>query len=746
MPASPERGARGSAEPRGRGAIPTEEPALSIEPSSLFLEEADGLALGLRLSRDRLALALGRTVAIFSQRRGWTNRGYARQSDYAREVLGHTGRWMTEMTRLGVAVERHPRLASALTGQDGGIPLGVAAVLQIAAVADAESELPPESRQASETSDWLENWIDRARNFSLRQLKADAAAARKDARQEDPTLERGPLSFGPGEAAETLQELQRHTVFLAAPPEVAAAFEEALDLHRAVCGGNASVASFIEALVAEHRAGPDRIDRDGEEADEQLWTKHWRQGGEPASVREARLAEECGHWRQWPRDGAAVEGRIAEHEQARALLAEIDALVRQAAEGAGPETATGGKPRFHPCAGSAEMSDAALDRRIRQLLGTDRRIEIALGKLLASMVDRMAWRRWHPAPWRFADVGHYAEERLGISRTRAWQLVRVARRLRHFPHLRRAYQGGRASLEAVLLVLQVLGKGPAEEETELLWTERACRSTVKRLRDEIRELKRRRVDRPEGAPPPAPLTDDAWFRTVARPPGRSYRRVQKLWKRAEHTHAHRRFLRRTLYFYLDEELVGDFRTALIDAAQQATGSPHFPDLDPARSVQRSSASEGSRWGGSIPEGVAAPVQTFSASEGSGKGRPQLWRGLLALLMDYCATWDPPDVPRAITPRRRSEAIYVRDGYRCTAPGCTSRRNLEDHHIQYRSRGGGNDPSNRTTLCRYHHLLGEHGGLMQVTGQAPTGLDFSLGRRGAGPESFRNELRNPTAEP
>ena len=56
---------------------------------------------------------------------------------------------------------------------------------------------------------------------------------------------------------------------------------------------------------------------------------------------------------------------------------------------------------------------------------------------------------------------------------------------------------------------------------------------------------------------------------------------------------------------------------------------------------------------------------------------------MSLLEEFVLTWDPP----APEVRRRSDAVYARAGWRCTAPGCTSRRNLEDHHLVHRSRGG-----------------------------------------------------------
>jgi hypothetical protein len=70
-------------------------------------------------------------------------------------------------------------------------------------------------------------------------------------------------------------------------------------------------------------------------------------------------------------------------------------------------------------------------------------------------------------------------------------------------------------------------------------------------------------------------------------------------------------------------------------------------------------------------------------------------------------------------------VYARDGWRCTVPGCSSYRNLHDHHIRFRSAGGSDDLANRTTLCAWHHLRGVHAGIVQITGAAPGGLRFAL---------------------
>jgi hypothetical protein len=81
-----------------------------------------------------------------------------------------------------------------------------------------------------------------------------------------------------------------------------------------------------------------------------------------------------------------------------------------------------------------------------------------------------------------------------------------------------------------------------------------------------------------------------------------------------------------------------------------------------------------------------------------------------------------------SPVRRAHRVFARDGWRCTAPGCSSQQNLHDHHIVFRSAGGSNDLSNRTTLCAWHHLRGVHASIVRCTGRAPDALRFDLGLR------------------
>jgi hypothetical protein len=78
--------------------------------------------------------------------------------------------------------------------------------------------------------------------------------------------------------------------------------------------------------------------------------------------------------------------------------------------------------------------------------------------------------------------------------------------------------------------------------------------------------------------------------------------------------------------------------------------------------------------------------------------------------------------------RRPDPVVERDGYRCAVPGCSSRRNLHDHHVEFRSKGGSDAPENRVTLCAFHHQRCLHVGLLGIRGRAPDGLVFELGLR------------------
>jgi len=120
-----------------------------------------------------------------------------------------------------------------------------------------------------------------------------------------------------------------------------------------------------------------------------------------------------------------------------------------------------------------------------------------------------------------------------------------------------------------------------------------------------------------------------------------------------------------------------------------------------------------------PLSVAALFETAIAAF-TPEGAPR-WRGFEALLENVRAEWNA-------RPRHR-DPIFERDGWRCAVPACSSRRDLNDHHIVFRSRCGGNARNNRVAICIVHHQHGVHGGgYIRAWGDAPDAIHWELGIR------------------
>ncbi len=95
-------------------------------------------------------------------------------------------------------------------------------------------------------------------------------------------------------------------------------------------------------------------------------------------------------------------------------------------------------------------------------------------------------------------------------------------------------------------------------------------------------------------------------------------------------------------------------------------------------------------------------------------------GLLEMLQRFAAVHVVP----ALADKQRRARILRRDGWMCTMPHCRNQRNLEAHHIQDRSRGGGHQGWNLTTLCHRCHRL-EHAGHVRLLREGH--LDLAAGQ-------------------
>jgi HNH endonuclease/RuvA, C-terminal domain len=77
--------------------------------------------------------------------------------------------------------------------------------------------------------------------------------------------------------------------------------------------------------------------------------------------------------------------------------------------------------------------------------------------------------------------------------------------------------------------------------------------------------------------------------------------------------------------------------------------------------------------------------------------------------------------QSIAPATR-RAVRLRDHRRCVVPGCRNVQFLDLHHIELRSKGGGNDADNLVTLCAVHHRA-VHRGALSISGRVSRGVVF-----------------------
>jgi len=83
--------------------------------------------------------------------------------------------------------------------------------------------------------------------------------------------------------------------------------------------------------------------------------------------------------------------------------------------------------------------------------------------------------------------------------------------------------------------------------------------------------------------------------------------------------------------------------------------------------------------------------------------------------------------------RKNQQVIERDSGRCQVPGC-SKRAVQAHHFEFRSKGGSDELHNQGGQCDGHHLGGVHAGTIKVWGRAPDGLTWQLGLRPGRPEA------------
>ncbi len=639
---------------------------------------------------ERTLLRLGRAGAIVERRlapglsrmhgrRLYRLLGYVRLADYLTERLGISLRRCQAILRLERALTGLPRLAEAL--EAGEVSVSKMEVAAGAATPDTDSL-----------------WLERAKSLPLASLRE---AARRASPGGAPTASTSGVAPSPTSGvAPSLrcpspleQDEPGRIISFPAPASVLAIWHWTLDLVRRVAGQQEPAWRCAEFLAAEFLSGvPDSSGEDPSRPSVQA-------PGSPATpcVRPSKAFVPAASPKVCSPKPATDErpGMVAWMEASAAVREALSSI----GVSADPETilseraSAGGREALTMPNRDDEIDAWELDADLRRLVRLRQSLAWRQGRLLATFASL----RLH-GELGFHTFDGWVGERLAMSPRRARYLVSLERRLRDLPLVADAYRRGLVSWCHARLLVRIVR--PA---TQARWIRYARQVTVRRLDDvivwcEVAAAESSAISAPTAAahigalslPPaePLPPSEPPPLETACPSPA--------------------------------------FEPALADGPARHTSAPLL-DLTAAPGARSHRPARGriSFW---CPLDVASlwsrAMRSCRAATGT---RLEDWECFLLFVRSLRETWETQEEPHW----RRRYRIFERDGWRCKAPGCTSRSGLNEHHITFRSRQGGNDAENLVTLCVGHHQQGLHEGRIRCFGTAPDGLWWDLGVKPGG---------------
>ena len=325
-----------------------------------------------------------------------------------------------------------------------------------------------------------------------------------------------------------------------------------------------------------------------------------------------------------------------------------------------------------------------VDRELRELVVVKRQLDAMTGRMLRTFSQLRLER-----DMAFADFEHYASERAGIGPIRARTLRHWERELRRLPLVQEAWFRGELSerhLTGLLSVLKNSDSGLVESE----WLERTRELTLRRFEDEVRltTMRHALIESRALKPRERDVRDDC---VVAAPPPAGVALQAELQAL--------------------EALALHAKRAKLLSARSVSSRAYRAE------IAFVAEPEACRF---WDDCVALCRRLY----GSGLRE---WQCAERFIDSFVATWDQKDPYGHVLEHK----VIARDGFRCTAPFCRSRKNLHAHHIVWTSRGGVDSMANLTTLCNACHLNGIHALRITVSGTAPHDLTWRLGVRADG---------------
>jgi hypothetical protein len=173
----------------------------------------------------------------------------------------------------------------------------------------------------------------------------------------------------------------------------------------------------------------------------------------------------------------------------------------------------------------------------------------------------------------------------------------------------------------------------------------------------------------------------------------------------------------TINFFIPDSLIPLWNYAFIRYLEFAAGSGTEPE-SPSSPDEAQNTTASDHTSTEIPK-KASTLPSHS------DGSSALLEGFLFSLIYHYLENEHKDLKKK--KRRLRHKVIERDGFRCVIPGCSSRSGLDDHHITFRSQGGGDELPNNSSACFEHHRHCIHDNrYITIKGQAPDNLTVEMG--------------------
>jgi hypothetical protein len=272
-----------------------------------------------------------------------------------------------------------------------------------------------------------------------------------------------------------------------------------------------------------------------------------------------------------------------------------------------------------------------------------------------------------------SSINQYAMQKLGFSKSRTRDFVRLAGQLDRLPAVKKAMSSGELGYTKAREIV-----GVATPDTEDTWL-KVAQGSRKELVQEVKRARRAaKVDPGQGELLPeapavvAPEEMPVHFQMVLTPEQEARRAalVERLHKLGGVPNDR-------------AELMLEALAALVEAKDKGPRGPQVSRPPVQIHVHET--------------GGKMTVQTDS-------GKRELGRAETERMRCDAVVNTPGKRNKATIPPRIRREVLARDRHRCQASGCGRTRFLEVHHQIPRSQGGSNEPENLITLCGACHRL------------------------------------------